>query len=347
MLIYLIITTPKVIISGVLTGIEYSVKILVPSLFPLMFLSKFIVNSQILDYFKKYFNVINKFLFYLPGSAFPAIILSIIGGYPVGAICAKKLFENKEINSEQLNRLLKFTVNSGPGFVINFLGFSILKNQFLARIILFSQILTSILIGIISGVISRIKHRKFYHKNNIKNVYNNTKLSEVFVDTVSETSNNIINICFIVIIFTCLIFIINYLNLFKNLDNNIIFLIQSFLEITSGICFLKNNFVLPEIISFMINYGGLCTHFQIISILKNTDFNYINFNIFKIISSSLSAIITKILLNYFEVYVPTFLSNINNDFMITENKINIFGNIFLFVFCIYFTLCVNNKKILK
>lgn len=311
-----------------------------------MFLSKFIVNSQILDYFKKYFNIITKFLFYLPGSAFPAIILSMIGGYPVGAICVKKLLENKEINQEQFNRLLRFTINSGPGFVINFLGFSILKNQFLGNIILFSQILTSILIGIISGVFSRVKHQKFYQKN-IKNIYNNTKLSEVFVDTVSETSSNIINICFIVIIFTCLIFIINYLNLFKKLDNNTIFLIQSFLEITSGICFLKNNFVLPEIISFMINYGGLCTHFQIVSILKNTNFNYINFNVFRIISSCISTVITKILLNYFEIYVPTFLSNINNNFIITENKINIFGNIFLFMFCIYFTLCINNKNYKK
>lgn len=338
------ISNPKIIISGVLTGMDYSVKILVPSLFPLMFLSRFIINSQILDFSKKYFNILTKFLFYLPGSVFPAIILSMLGGYPIGAICAQKLLETKEINLEQFNRLLRFTVNSGPGFIINFLGLSILKNQVLANIILISQVISSLTIAIISGIISRIKHEKFYCNYNILNK-STRNLSEIFVETISETSINIINICFTVIIFNSLISVLIFLNIFKNMNNEILFLIQSFLEITCGICFLKNNIISPEIISFAVNYAGLSTHFQIISILKNTDFNYANFHIFRIISAIISVVITVFLTNYFGYYIPTFITNTNNIIVTHGYNLSIYGSIALCIMCVYYTvsICKNNN----
>ncbi|MFR2561531.1 MAG: nucleoside recognition domain-containing protein [Anaeromassilibacillus sp.] len=71
--------------AGAKRGIGYCVDILIPSHFPFMALSVFVVKSGLAASMGRLTAGPCRILFGLPGSAAAAIVMSMVGGYPVGA----------------------------------------------------------------------------------------------------------------------------------------------------------------------------------------------------------------------------------------------------------------------
>ena len=64
-----ILLFPNDVRNGAANGISYCLYTLVPSLFPFMVLSSFIIHSGISKFIGKLLQPVIQFLFYLPGSA--------------------------------------------------------------------------------------------------------------------------------------------------------------------------------------------------------------------------------------------------------------------------------------
>ncbi len=103
-----ILLFPNDVRNGASNGISYCLYTLVPSLFPFMVLSSFIIHSGISKFIGKLLQPVIQFLFYLPGSAGSVIIMSMIGGYPVGARGCMSLLEQGAITQKQAQRMLYF-----------------------------------------------------------------------------------------------------------------------------------------------------------------------------------------------------------------------------------------------
>jgi len=345
---YLLICHPESTTRGISIGIGYCVNLLVPSLFPFMFLSRFAAILEPLNFIKKPIDSITKVLFYLPGSAAPVIILSLIGGYPVGASGAEALFQKKEINSEQLNRLMCFTVNAGPAFMINVVGYSLLKNPFLGAILLAIQVVISLGLGIVLGIIARFKQKPFY----IKPIEKKARFSpsEALVEAAVQTSYAVIMMCSLILVFTLIISTIQVSGIFDYISNlqkilkipseSLVCMMISCLEITSGCSFAANHFISVPLIAFMISYGGICTHFQIASILKKTNLNYFKFHLFRVLNACFCFGAIYLILNVFEFSTPAFISTISSSS--PSSGAGALGSIALIAFCIYFTLSIKN-----
>ena len=123
-----ILLFPNDVRNGASNGISYCLYTLVPSLFPFMVLSSFIIHSGISKFIGKLLQPVIQFLFYLPGSAGSVIIMSMIGGYPVGARGCMSLLEQGAITQKQAQRMLYFCVNAGPAFIISVVGSTLLQN---------------------------------------------------------------------------------------------------------------------------------------------------------------------------------------------------------------------------
>ena len=290
-LIFLIIVSIILILSPSMTnksvklGMNYCFNLLIPSLFPFMFISSFIVIIAMNMDCNKTINKITKFLFFLPGYTLPLILLSLVGGYPVGAKCAKILFDNKKITVKQLNFIMCFCVNSGPAFIITILGDQILNNRFMGLIIFLIQVILAVLIGIFVGLKERITDKNFYFENNFSENKKEDSISESFVISAKLVSESLIEMCALIVIFSVCIGILNDMGffkiigdfLFKKFEFSVLdsgtFLI-SFLEITSACVQSIGYNVSPIILAFAVGFGGLCAHLQIASILKGSDFNF-------------------------------------------------------------------------
>lgn len=61
-------------------------------------------------------------LYRLPGCAGSALLLGLVGGYPIGAGTAAELYRSRLLTEEEALRLLAFCNNSNPVFLISVLG---------------------------------------------------------------------------------------------------------------------------------------------------------------------------------------------------------------------------------
>lgn len=290
---------------GIISGIQFCINTLVPSLFMFIVISSFITISGISDLIGKIFSTITKFLFYLPGCAGAAIILGWVGGYPTGAKSVQTMLSKNLISQEQANRMMKFTVGAGPAFIISTVGGIMLKSKTIGLIIFISQISVSLVIGILLGVNSRIKKLKFYEiKNNRLKI---NKLSTSLIAACGDAAESTINMCALVVLFSAIFAILNDIKINNTVENILSSLgipnsvsrniIPIFLEVNSGCISSINSYYPAVFMSFAIGWAGLCVHFQIISIFSQTNgINIKQFTLFRFIQACLSSLITHITL---------------------------------------------------
>lgn len=345
-----IISNISVASLGAHKGILYCVNTLIPSLFIFMIFTSFIVNSGATQNLSKILNPVTKFLFYLPGCTAPIIILSLIGGYPVGARGAKSLYESKEINTEQLNRLMTFSVNAGPAFIIEIVGNILLKNYKLGCLIFIVQVVLSLSIGIISGILARQKNLNFYFNENVsKNKKPN--IPDSLIKSCSDTSKSIIVMSALIVVFYTLIEILKSSLLTKDIlnhfftsndsINNFRTIFISILEMTSGCNEVIYKSAPTGIIFFAVGFGGICAHLQIKSIFGEDDFNFIKFTVYRLLNGLLTVLFVPMVMNIFPYYSPTFLNTAQTP-QISLSCTNL-GSVLLVILALYFVICVNYK----
>ncbi len=104
--------------DGAFSGVEMCINVLIPSLFPFMAVSSFTVKSGISDFLGKPFGKIMKSVFGLSPCFAPILLLSVTGGYPIGAKSCNELYKNGNAGTEECKRASMFMVCAGPGFLV-------------------------------------------------------------------------------------------------------------------------------------------------------------------------------------------------------------------------------------
>ena len=293
--IYLIFRFPMAVKEGVNEGISICFYTIIPSLFPFLTLSTYIVKSNILSPFYKIFSSPVKLFFKQPASSVSVIILSMIGGFPVGIKMTNDLYIKGQITKEQAQRLCLFCMNAGPAFVITAVGTNML-NSTKAGIIIFSSLCLS---AFISGIISSFIAEK---NNNVSNLKKEKPLQLSSLSaSVTDAIQCIFNICAWVVLFSS---ITECIETFK-LPEKAYLCIISILEVTKGCSVLSGLLPLP-IITGIIGFGGICVHCQVLEYIKNMEIKYMYFFITRILNGVLSGIITYVLLIFFPVEINVF-----------------------------------------
>ena len=93
-----------------------------PSLFPFFVLSSLLVQSDVPRLLSRAMAGVMYPLFGVSGAGASALILGLLGGYPVGARTVAELYGRGEIAREEAEHLLAFCNNSGPGFFLGVCG---------------------------------------------------------------------------------------------------------------------------------------------------------------------------------------------------------------------------------
>ncbi len=189
------------------------------------------------------------------------IILSLIGGYPVGARGVSSMFKNGMISEHQAK---KFALFCGlcRSRVYNQLCrcCQCTKSELLGIIILFSQIISVLIIGILLNLLDK-KRKELSPEFKYNEKLHTNSLSNAVVESAIDGSKGILNICTFVVLFSAFIQIVTDIS-----DNNIFNNIFSCtFEVCSAVNSLSQN-CSAETVAFSIGFGGLCVHFQIYSV---------------------------------------------------------------------------------
>ncbi len=277
--------------EGIINGLEFCLKILVPSLFPFMAVSSFVVKSGMALQLGKPFGGIIKRLFGLNQSFAPIIILSMLGGYPVGARGIYQLYKNNLASKAEAEKAVMFAVCAGPGFLINFVGISLYHNRKLGLILLTSQIISMLIIGIALNIFDKNK----VNYNSEKEITSNSlPFSNALVDSATDSSRGILSICIFVVLFSAFIGMIDNI-IPDGATKNFIYIL---LEICSAVNRLSADCPF-ELIAFAVGFGGLCVHFQIFSAIGDLKINKLSFFCIRIIQGLITSLLTHFGIKFF------------------------------------------------
>ena len=296
------------------TGLNIFINNIFPSLFPFLVATEILYNSNFIHIVEKYTKNIFQKLFNIPPKAAIVIILGFISGYPIGAKLTANLKKDKYITQAEAERLLSFTNNASPIFVISTIGISIFGKKTIGITLLFIQILSSILVGII------FRFWKYNDKEYIDYSYlslnedTNLKIIpstvEIFINSIKNAVFTVLQIGGFVIIFSVILSILKSTGILNTLAYLLSFigipesyslaLIYGLFEISNGMNLIKNiiaynNIVSLIVSSFILGFGGISILFQIYSLIYKEHISIKPYICGKLLQACFSVILTCII----------------------------------------------------
>ncbi|MDE5994310.1 MAG: hypothetical protein K2G60_02225 [Oscillospiraceae bacterium] len=279
---------PELTLNGAKKGVEICLNSLIPSLFPFMALSTFIMRTDALYIPCKIFGKVTKILFLLPESVGQIIFMSLIGGYPIGAKLTGDALQRGDITENEAKRLCIFCMNAGPAFTVTVLGVNIYGNAKTGLIIYISLCISSVIIGILTRFLSDGKATVPIHKE--KRSFSSDDITFSVWNAFEAT----MRICAWVILFSaftvCIITKSGKAGEFIN----------AITEVTAGATVVAKTHPIP-VVTALCGFGGFCVHCQILKYLKLCSLPYKIFFAGRLLNSALSAAICYLILYCFPI----------------------------------------------
>lgn len=318
----------KTNLPAVKNGLALWANNVIPSLFPFFVATEMLMHTNIVNQIGVIFNNFMNPLFNVDGKGAFAFVMGIISGYPVGAKIASNFRKNNICSKEECERLLSFTNNSGPLFIIGTVGISMFGSTMVGLLLFVTHLLASITVGIIFRFWkhNNKKNKMNFNKEYINNTANSSNikyknvsfsnLGEIIAESITSSISTILMIGGFVVIFSSIISILNSSGItnfftlllsplfeFLKIDTAFIQgLFTGILEITNGINLISNIHIKRIsiniiITAFLLGFGGISIMLQVLSIISKTDLSCKPYVLGKILHSLISALYTFILLN--------------------------------------------------
>lgn len=307
-------------------GITLWANNVVPSLFPFFVAVELLKHTNLIYFLSIKLDKYMKPIFNLPGVASFPFVMGLISGYPVGAKIVSDLYSNNLCTQKEAERMLAFTNNSGPLFIIGTVGCSFYSNTSIGILLLISHILSSICVGIILGIISRIKSatNKFTANSTQSASTNNfssllqydiriADLGGILGSAIVSAIKSILMIGGFVTIFSVILSILNSTkiltiisyfisNIFHINPDYIVGLLTGFLEFTNGlykISTINNKMLSINLIlsSFIIGFGGISVTLQVLNIISKNKLSIKTYIFGKLLHGTISALFTFLILS--------------------------------------------------
>ncbi len=313
-------------LPAVKSGLALWANSVVPSLFPFFVATELLMHTNIITLFG---NVLNRFMkpfFNIRGEGAFAFIMGIISGYPVGAKIASNFRQNNICSKEECERLLSFTNNSGPLFIIGTVGILMFKNTTIGILLFITHLLACITVGFIFRYWKKDKNT--FHTTHLSSSFSQSKktvsfsnLGEILAESITSSISTILLIGGFVVIFSSIISIfkasgiLNSLTIlfspvfqFLNIDTSFIQgFLTGILEITNGINTISSiackrislNLIFT---AFLLGFGGISILLQVWSITSKTDLSIKPYLYGKLLHGLLAAFYTYLFMNIFPFF---------------------------------------------
>lgn len=312
-------------LSAAKSGLLLWANNVIPSLFPFFIATELLSYTNIVSNIGKFLNPIMRPIFNVPGCGAYALIMGIISGYPIGAKIVTSFRENDACSKEECERLLAFTNNSGPLFIIGTVGASLFYNSTIGILLFVTHLLACLTVGISFRFWKynkvSINIPKSYYSTNNKEV-SLSRLGEVLSKSISSAISTILMIGGFVVLFSVILSILESSGIlsiassllepfFSFLRNSSSQFTKSFLsgivELTNGlnqIASIHYKSISTNIIfsAFLLGFGGISILLQVFSIISKTDISIKPYIIGKILHGIFASVYTYIFINYFPIF---------------------------------------------
>lgn len=265
-------------------GLSLCLHGVLPSLFPFFVLSSLLVSSGAAEAFGSVLRPLMRPLFSLSGAGAGALVLGLVGGYPVGARTAAELYCAGALRKTEAERLLGFCNNAGPGFILGFCGATALQNERAGAYLYLVHVAAALLTGLLlrgsplrAADASQAEPRIVSAPSDRRRTY-----AAQFTTAVRDSFAAVWSVCGYVVIFAVLLRFVTLL-----LPDHP--LLAGFIELTNGVLALgtgREGFVRCAV---LLGWGGLSVHAQTLSVLEDSGLSTKRYFLGKALQAALSA----------------------------------------------------------
>jgi len=333
-----LVASPLESLNASAEALDLCINMIIPTLFPFFVFSSLAVSLGLADILGKIFGQIMRPVFNVNGTCSAAFILGLISGFPVGAKTAISLYENNLCTKTEAERILSFSNNAGPAFVLGTVGIGIWNSNSVGWTLWLTQIIASIAVGFIFG---KIWKKQDKDRENVIAVKNSrvVKFLPAITDAVKNSAMNLIYISSFIVFFAIIIRlltvsgiiplaakILNSILPIKGLTvNDYENIISGIFEFTTGIRRIGNTAPYSQSLTLtaaILGWAGLSVHCQVLSFIYESGLSPIPYIAGKGLQTFFSAIIVFVISKYIplEESISTFVSYTNT---INQSKVNI------------------------
>lgn len=191
-----LLAMPSATGEGVRAGLGACANTLIPSLFPFMALAGFLGAHPAGIWLAKPLSPLVRRVLKLPEELGSVVVLSMIGGYPVGARAVADLLRRERISPGLASRMMTFCFAGAPSFIIGAVGLGVLGSAKAGAVVYGAQVVACLLIGwwtgrgLPAGERCRLSDRP------------KTSFAPALVEAVTGAAGGMLNICAFVVFFS-------------------------------------------------------------------------------------------------------------------------------------------------
>ena len=297
----------------------------VPSLLPFFIATELLSYTNVVNKLGKLLNPIMRPIFRVPGIGSYALLMGIISGYPTGAKIVVNLKEQGLCTEEEAERMLAFTNNSGPLFILGTVGISLFGNSTIGFLLLFTHILACLSVGILFRFWKGKNNsslKSFSTSNSKKEEVNFSNLGDILGRSILSSIKTVVMIGGFVVLFSVILSILKSSNVITILGNlftpflsmlgasDLRFstsLISGILELTNGLTQIslipcKEISINIILSAFLLGFGGFSVLLQVNSIIAKSNLSIKSYFVGKLLHGLLAAFYTFLFITYFPIF---------------------------------------------
>ena len=266
-------------------GLSLCLQTVLPSLYPFFVLSSLVIASGMGDTLSRCFEPLMRPLFGLSGAGAGALVLGLLGGYPVGARTAAELYRGGSLSKDEAERLLACCNNAGPGFLLGVCGNAIFHSARVGLSLFLVHALSAMLTGML---LCRIGAKGTPVRPQQNASVQRKSMAAEFPRAVRDSFFSVWSVCGFVVLFMVLLRLLTLLLPPGIAEPPFYPLLLGFVELTNGVMALpatRQGFVLC---AALLGWGGLSVHAQTLSVLENSGLSARRFFAAKMTQAALS-----------------------------------------------------------
>ncbi|MFZ5596206.1 MAG: sporulation integral membrane protein YlbJ [Bacillota bacterium] len=321
------ICKPAVVFAGATMGLKAWWNIVFPSLLPFFIASELLMCFGVVNFIGVLMEPLMRPLFNVPGSGSFAMCIGYTSGYPIGAMVTARLRSQGLCTRTEAERLISFTNNSSPLFMIVAVSVGMFGRPDLAPVIAGSHYLANLTLGVMMRFYGRRGHdstpagpaenvaRRALQELTSAWKKEKRPLGKILGDSVKNAVNNLLTIGGFIILFAVIIRLMSEAGLIQQLSGLMGVLLTPFglskeimpalasgiFEMTIG-SKLASESAAPLIqqiiaVEIILAWSGLSVHAQVAGMISDTDIRMLPFICARVAHAVLAAAYTFIIFN--------------------------------------------------
>lgn len=329
----LLILYPEQALDASLRGLDIWWKIVFPALLPFFIMAELLIGFGVVTFIGILFEPIMRPIFNVPGVGSFAWVMGMASGYPSGAKITARLREENQLTQIEAERLVSFTNNSSPLFILGAVSVGIFGDPKLGLLLAVCHYVGNAIVGFIMrfhGIAremrqSSAKKRKVslslafneMHQTRIKDT---RPVGRLLGDAVIQSIQTLLMVGGFIILFSVASRLLHLTGITGAIASVLKFglqaltlpsefgipLVSGLLEITLGTQLISrledvNMLSVAIIISFMLGFNGFSVQAQVSSIIAKTDIRFMPYFISRLLHGTIASILAILL--YKPLYV--------------------------------------------